>query len=206
MLQKERAYYSPSVKLIVGIDEAGRGPLAGPVYAAAVVFPSSFENEEINDSKKLSPKKRERLFSLIKEQALGYGIASVSAEEIDRINIYEATKVAMMDALSQIKVPYDLVITDAMPLKGVKVPLVAMIKGDANCLNVAAASILAKVSRDHYLEELDRQYPQYGFKKHKGYGTKQHLAALAAYGPIPGVHRKTFAPVAAFYKEQTKLF
>jgi len=206
MLQKERAYYSPSVKLIVGIDEAGRGPLAGPVYAAAVVFPSSFENEEINDSKKLSPKKRERLFSLIKEQALGYGIASVSAEEIDRINIYEATKVAMMDALSQIKVPYDLVITDAMPLKGVKVPLVAMIKGDANCLNVAAASILAKVSRDHYLEELDRQYPQYGFKKHKGYGTKQHLAALAAYGPIPGVHRKTFAPVAAFYREQTKLF
>ena len=206
MLQKERAFYSPSVKLIVGIDEAGRGPLAGPVYAAAVVFPASFENEEINDSKKLSPKKRERLFSLIKKQALGYGIASVSAEEIDRINIYEATKVAMMDALSQIKVPYDLVITDAMPLKGVKVPLVAMIKGDANCLNVAAASILAKVSRDHYLEELDHQYPQYGFKKHKGYGTKQHLAALAAYGPIPGVHRKTFAPVAAFYKEQTKLF
>ena len=206
MLQKERAFYSPSVKLIVGIDEAGRGPLAGPVYAAAVVFPASFENEEINDSKKLSPKKREWLFSLIKEQALGYGIASVSAEEIDRINIYEATKVAMMDALSQIKVPYDLVITDAMPLKGVKVPLVAMIKGDANCLNVAAASILAKVSRDHYLEELDRQYPQYGFKKHKGYGTKQHLAALAAYGPIPGVHRKTFAPVAAFYREQTKLF
>lgn len=206
MLQKERDFYSPSVKFIVGIDEAGRGPLAGPVYAAAVVFPSSFGNEEINDSKQLSAKKREELFSLIKEKALGYGIASVSAEEIDRINIYQATKVAMLQALSQIKAPYDLVITDAMPLQGVNVPLIAMIKGDANCLNVAAASILAKVSRDHYLEELDRQYPQYGFKKHKGYGTKQHLAALAAYGPIPGVHRKTFGPVAAFYKEQTKLF
>jgi len=206
MLQKERDFYSPSVKFIVGIDEAGRGPLAGPVYAAAVVFPSSFENEEINDSKQLSAKKREELFSLIKEKALGYGIASVSAEEIDRINIYQATKVAMLQALSQIKAPYDLVITDAMPLQGVNVPLIAMIKGDANCLNVAAASILAKVSRDHYLEELDRQYPQYGFKKHKGYGTEQHPAALAAYASIPGVNRKTFGPVAAFYKEQTKLF
>jgi Ribonuclease HII len=206
MLQKERDFYSPSVKLIVGIDEAGRGPLAGPVYAAAVVFPPSFENEEINDSKKLSAKKREELFSLIKEKALGFGIASVSAEEIDRINIYQATKVAMLQALAQIKVTYDMVITDAMPLQGVEVPLLPMIKGDANCLNVAAASILAKVSRDHYLEELDRQHPQYGFKKHKGYGTKEHLAALSAYGPIPGIHRKTFAPVAAFYKEQTKLF
>jgi ribonuclease HII len=206
MLKKEREYYSPKVKLIVGIDEAGRGPLAGPVYAAAVVFPASFRSNDINDSKKLTPKKREALFSLIKEKALGYGIASVSAEEIDRLNIYEATKVAMLDALSQIKVPYDLVITDAMPLKGVKVPLVAMIKGDAQCLNVAAASILAKVSRDHYMDELDKRYPQYGFKKHKGYGTKEHLAALAQYGPIPSVHRKSFGPVAAYYHEQTKLF
>jgi ribonuclease HII len=206
MLKKEREYYSPSVKLIVGIDEAGRGPLAGPVYAAAVVFPKNFKNDEINDSKKLTAKKREELFSLIKEKALGYGIASVSADEIDRINIYEATKVAMLDALSQIQVPYDLVITDAMPLKGVKAPLVAMIKGDANCLNVAAASILAKVSRDHYLLELDKQYPQYDFKKHKGYGTKEHLEALKKYGPIPHVHRKTFGPVKDCLDEQMKLF
>ncbi|MCI1244664.1 MAG: ribonuclease HII [Bacilli bacterium] len=204
MLKKEREFYSPSVKLIVGIDEAGRGPLAGPVYAAAVVFPPSFKNDEINDSKRLSPKKRERLFSLIEEKALGYGIASVSAEKIDEIDIYEATKVAMKAALSQIRVRYDLVITDAMPLKNLKVPVVAMVKGDAQCLNVAAASILAKVSRDRYLEDLDGKYPQYGFARHKGYGTKEHLAALAKYGPIEGVHRKTFGPVAAYYKGQTK--
>lgn len=206
MLRKEREYYSGSVKLIVGIDEAGRGPLAGPVYAAAVVFPRSFRSKDINDSKKLSPKKREELFSLIKEKALGYGIASVSAAKIDEINIYEATKVAMKEALFQIKVPYDLVITDAMPLKGLSKPVVALIKGDAQCLNVAAASILAKVSRDHYMDELDKKYPQYDFKKHKGYGTKEHLEALGKYGPIEGVHRKTFGPVAAYYSEQTKLF
>jgi ribonuclease HII len=194
MLSKEREYYSSSVKLIVGVDEAGRGPLAGPVYAAAVVFPPSFKNEEINDSKKLTPKKREELFSLIKKEALGYGIASVDASTIDKVNIYEATKIAMKEAISQIKVPFDLVITDAMPLD-ISHPLVAMIKGDAQCLNVAAASILAKVSRDHYMEELDKKYPQYGFKKHKGYGTALHMATLAKYGPIKGVHRASFGPV-----------
>jgi ribonuclease HII len=194
MLSKEREYYSSSVKLIVGVDEAGRGPLAGPVYAAAVVFPPSFKNEEINDSKKLTPKKREELFSLIKKEALGYGIASVDAPTIDKVNIYEATKIAMKEAISQIKVPFDLVITDAMPLD-ISHPLVAMIKGDAQCLNVAAASILAKVSRDHYMEELDKKYPQYGFKKHKGYGTALHMVTLAKYGPIKGVHRASFGPV-----------
>lgn len=205
MLTKEREYYSASVKVIVGIDEAGRGPLAGPVFAAAVCFDASFQNEDINDSKKLTAKKREELFSLIQENALGFGIASVSADIIDEINIYEATKRCMLVALSKIQVPYDMVITDAMPLT-TKVPLVAMVKGDANCLNVAAASILAKVSRDHYMEELDRQYPQYGFAKHKGYGTKAHLEAIAKYGPIPHVHRKSFAPIAAYYQKQLSLF
>jgi ribonuclease HII len=205
MLKGERVYYSSSVKLIVGVDEAGRGPLAGPVFAAAVVFPPSFKNSEINDSKKLSAKKREELFPLIIKRALGYGIASVDAPTIDRVNIYEATKMAMLEAISQIKVPYDLIITDAMPLKTDK-PLVAMIKGDANCLNIAAASILAKVSRDHYLLELDKLYPNYGFAKHKGYGTKLHLEALEKYGPIEGIHRKSFAPVAAIYNKQLKLF
>lgn len=206
MLQKEREFYSSSVRLIVGIDEAGRGPLAGPVYAAAVLLSPTFKNEEINDSKKLSPKKREALFPLIKREALAYGIASVSAEDIDRYNIYEATKICMMKALSQIQIPYDLIITDAMPLKGTKKPVIAMIKGDAQCLNVAAASILAKVSRDHEMEELDKRYPQYGFKHHKGYGTKEHLAALSQYGPIEGVHRKSFRPVAVFYQKQETLF
>ena len=206
MLVKEREFYSKSVKAIVGIDEAGRGPLAGPVYAAAVVFDESFVNEEINDSKKLTSKEREKLFLLIKEKALGYGIASVSAEDIDKYNIYQATKICMMKALSQIKVPYQLIITDAMPLKDTKVPLVAMVKGDAQCLNVAAASILAKVSRDHYMEELDEKYPEYGFKKHKGYGTKLHMEALEKYGPIDGVHRKSFRPVNELYIKQGHLF
>jgi ribonuclease HII len=206
MLKLERTYYSDEVTLIVGVDEAGRGPLAGPVYAAAVVFPPNFKNAKINDSKKLTAKEREALFPLIKQKALGYGIASVSAEEIDRINIYEATKVAMKEALAQISVPYDLILTDAMPLKGLSTPVVPIIKGDAQCLNIAAASILAKVSRDHYMDELDQRYPQYAFKKHKGYGTKEHLEALAKYGPIPGVHRKTFRPVSSYYDEQIKLF
>lgn len=205
MLTKEKEFLSENVKYIVGIDEAGRGPLAGPVFAAAVLFDPSYQNEEINDSKQLSEKKREELFLEIKEYALAYGIASISADEIDEINIYEATKKCMLSALSQIKIPYDMIITDAMKLKTDK-PLIAMIKGDAQCLNVAAASILAKVSRDHYLEELDKQYPQYGFAKHKGYGTKQHMEAIKEYGPIPHVHRKSFGPIAKYFSEQLKLF
>lgn len=205
MLVKEKEFYSESVKYIVGIDEAGRGPLAGPVFAAAVLFDPSYENEEINDSKKLSEKKREELFLEIKEHALAYGIASISADEIDEINIYEATKKCMLEALSKINVPYDMIVTDAMKLKTEK-PLIAMVKGDAQCLNVAAASILAKVSRDHYMEELDKRYPEYGFAKHKGYGTKFHMDAIKKYGPIEHVHRKSYAPIKQFYVEQIKLF
>jgi len=205
MLNKERDFYSDKVKLIVGVDEAGRGPLAGPVYAGAVVFDPSFTNEDINDSKKLSQKKREELFDVIINNALGYGIASVTAEDIDRLNIYEATKVCMLKAISQIKIKYDFIITDAMPLV-VNVPFFAMVKGDANCLNVAAASIIAKVSRDRYMVDLDKKYPGYGFARHKGYGTKEHLEALEHLGPIDGVHRKSFSPVAACYSKQTKLF
>lgn len=205
MLEKEKEFYSENVKYIVGIDEAGRGPLAGPVFAAAVLFDPSYVNEEINDSKKLSEKKREELFLEIKERALAYGIASISADEIDEINIYEATKKCMLAALAKINVPYDMVITDAMKLK-IDKPLLAMVKGDAQCLNVAAASILAKVSRDHYMEELDKQYPEYGFAKHKGYGTKLHMDAIKKYGPIEHVHRKSYAPIKQFYVEQIKLF
>lgn len=206
MLNKEKEFLSSSVKLIVGVDEAGRGPLAGPVYAAAAVFDPSFEDETIDDSKKLTEKKREALFTLIKEKALAYGIASVSADEIDKYNIYEATKIAMRKAIDQIGVDYDLIITDAMPLKIEGKNVIPMIKGDAQCMNVAAASILAKVSRDHYMEELDKQYPEYGFAKHKGYGTKAHMEALEKYGPIEHIHRKSFAPVRALYDKQLKLF
>ncbi len=205
MLVKEKEFYSSKVHLIVGVDEAGRGPLAGPVCAAAVLFDPSYQNEEINDSKKLSEKKREELFDVIKENALGYGIALVSADDIDEYNIYEATKIAMKKAISQIKVPYQLIITDAMPLK-LETPVQPIVKGDAQCLNVAAASILAKVTRDRYMKELDQKYPEYGFAKHKGYGTAFHMEAIKKYGPIEGVHRKTFAPISSYFKEQLKLF
>lgn len=205
MLNKETEFYSKTVKLIAGVDEAGRGPLAGPVVAAAVVFPPSYQNEDINDSKQLTAKKRDELFEEIKKNAIAYGIASVSAERIDEINIYEATKEAMRDAVKQLKGQYDLIITDAMKLSLDK-PVIALIKGDAQCLNVAAASILAKVTRDRYMEDLDKKYPEYKFAKHKGYGTKDHLEALKEHGPIEGVHRKSFRPVKEFYIEQLKLF
>lgn len=207
MLDYEKRFHAEGKLLIAGVDEAGRGPLAGPVYAAAVIFPPDYENEDINDSKKLTAKEREALFPVIEEHALAYGIASVSAEEIDEHNIYEATKICMKKALAQIQISYDMIITDAMPLLGVGHPLLALVKGDAQCLNVAAASILAKVSRDRYMTQLEEQYPSFHFSVHKGYGTKQHLEELRRYGPIEGVHRKSFSPVKDYYPpKQGKLF
>lgn len=206
MLKEEEKYRAEGYELIVGVDEAGRGPLAGPVYAAACLFPPSFHNDDINDSKQLSEKKREELFEIVKKEALSYGIAYASVEEIDELNIYEATKLAMKRAINDIKIPYDLILTDAMPLKGFSKPVIPIIKGDAKAINIAGASILAKVSRDRLLIELDKRYPEYGFASHKGYGTKKHLEALEKYGPIEGVHRKSFAPVAAFYHQQIHLF
>lgn len=206
MLTKEREFYSPSVKLIVGLDEAGRGPLAGPLYAAAVIFPPFYQNEEINDSKKLTPKKREALYDVIVENALAYAIVSASVEEIDHYNILEADKRIMERALGLLSAPYDFIITDDVPLSHVNKPLLSLVKADAQCLNVAAASILAKVSRDRFMVELDKKYPQYGFAHHKGYGTKEHFLALEKYGPIEGVHRKTFQPVASYYSKQGTLF
>lgn len=206
MLDYEDRFYSDEISAIVGVDEAGRGPLAGPVFAAACILPKGYHNPGINDSKKLTEKKREALFEEIKENALSYGIASMSAEEIDQYNIYEATKRCMKKAIAQLKVPYQMIITDAMKLEGYDVPLLAMVKADANCENVAAASILAKVSRDRYMKELEEKYPNYKFSVHKGYGTKQHLEELKKFGPIEGVHRKTFGPVRRFYVEQLKLF
>lgn len=206
MLKEEEGYRKEGYSLIVGVDEAGRGPLAGPVYAAACLFPPDFKNDLINDSKQLTEKRRELLFPLIKKKALTYGIATASVEEIDSLNIYEATKLAMKRAIAQIKIPFDLILTDAMPLKGFSVPVIPLIKGDARALNIAGASILAKVSRDHFLVELDKEYPEYGFASHKGYGTKAHMLALEKFGPIEGIHRKSFAPVARFYSKQLKLF
>lgn len=206
MLKLEKKYYDKDVSAIVGVDEAGRGPLAGPVCAAAVVFPKGYKNPLIDDSKKLTEKKREALYEEIIEHALGYGIAFATPEEIDTLNIYMATQKAMKEAISQIKVPYQLILTDAMPLKGLSVPVVPIIKGDAQALNIAAASILAKVTRDRYMKELEEQYPNFKFSVHKGYGTKKHLDELEEFGPIEGVHRKSFAPVAKYFSKQMTLF
>lgn len=195
MLVKEKEYYSASVKLIAGTDEAGRGPLAGPVVVASVIFDPAFQNDLINDSKQLTAKKREELFDIIQREALAYSIVSLSPEEIDRINIYEAARKGMKEAVNSLKIKPDLVLTDAMPLPGFPIPYEAIIKGDAQCLCIAAASILAKVTRDRYMVELEKQYPNFSFATHKGYGTKQHLAELAKYGPIKGVHRFSFKPV-----------
>ncbi|MDY6391475.1 MAG: ribonuclease HII [Bacilli bacterium] len=206
MLKFERQYYSDEITAIVGVDEAGRGPLAGPVVAAAVVFPQSYKNPDIDDSKKLTAKKRAKLFDEIKEHALSYGIAFASAQEIDELNIYAATKLAMVRAIDQINVPYQLILTDAMPFEDLSVPVVPLIKGDAKALNIAAASILAKVTRDKFMEDLQGKYPNFTFGVHKGYGTKAHMEELEAYGPIEGVHRKSFKPVTKFFQQQLTLF
>ena len=188
-------FYSDKVKLIVGVDEAGRGPLAGPVVAAAVIFARTYINKEINDSKQISEKKREELFDTIKRDALAYGVGIVDAETIDKVNIYEATKIAMKEAIKNLNHDYDLILTDAMKLENQKVEVIDIIKGDAKALPIAAASIIAKVTRDHMMDELAKQYPEYGFDVHKVYGTKRHMDALKQYGPIPKIHRYSYKPV-----------
>lgn len=179
-------------KLICGVDEAGRGPLAGPVCAAAVVFEEGTEIEGINDSKKLSEKKREALFDVIKEKALAFGIAFASVEEIEEVNILNATYLAMNRAIEQLgdKVDFALIDGNRVPT-GIKVDCQTVVKGDAKSLSIAAASILAKVTRDKLLLEYDSKYPEYGFAKHKGYGTAEHMEAIRTYG-ISEVHRPSF--------------
>lgn len=205
-LDYQNQFYSKKIKLIVGVDEAGRGPLAGPVVAAACILPADYKNDSINDSKQLTEKKREELFDIIKKDAIAYGIGIIDAETIDKVNIYEATKLAMKQAINNLNHDYDLILTDAMPLKGFDVEVVPIIKGDAKCLNIAAASIIAKVTRDHMLDELDKKYPEYGFKDHKGYGTAKHMEALKKYGPIKGVHRYSYKPVAKVALQEMSLF
>lgn len=206
MLDYQNQFYSNKVKLIVGVDEAGRGPLAGPVVAAACILSRTYINKEINDSKQLSEKKREELFETIKKDAIAYGVGIVSAEEIDKLNIYEATKKAMTEAINNLKHQYDLILTDAMSLKGFDVEVVPIIKGDAKCLNIAAASIIAKVTRDHIMYELAKKYPEYSFDEHKGYGTKKHMDALKKYGPIKGVHRFSYKPVVKVSLQEMNIF
>ncbi len=187
----EREILGDDVKLYAGIDEVGRGPLAGPVVAAAVILPEDFDVPGINDSKKLSEKRREELFEIIKERAVSYSFGVVDNRIIDEINILQATKVAMKKAVEGLEIkPYHLLI-DAVKLEDVEIPQTAIIKGDEKCLAVAAASIMAKVSRDHMMEEYSEIYPGYAFEKNKGYGTKAHYEGIEQNGISP-IHRKTF--------------
>ncbi len=178
-------------RVLAGVDEAGRGPLAGPVCAAAVVLPWEADIPGLDDSKKLTEKKRETLFDVIRQTALDYGIGWASVEEIDELNILNATYLAMNRALRALKAVPDMTVIDGNRCAGIEVPCVTLVGGDGLSANVAAASVLAKVSRDRYMKELAARYPGYGFEKHKGYGTKDHYAAIRALGPSP-VHRTTF--------------
>ena len=189
----EREYHAKGYSVIAGIDEAGRGPLAGPVVAGCCILDPEVKILGLDDSKKLSEKKREALFVEIKEKALAWSVCEVSAEEIDRINILEATKKAMRTCVEEIskKMRPDLLLIDAVNLSGTGVDVVPIIKGDANSNSIAAASILAKVTRDHIMIAFDETYPGYGFAKHKGYGTKDHYAAIREFGMTP-IHRRSF--------------
>ncbi len=201
MLDYEQQFYSKKIKYITGCDEVGRGPLFGPVVAAAVILPKDYKNEEINDSKKLSPKKREELAEEIKRVALSYSISEVSASVIDEINILEASRLAMHNALAGLSHPYDLILSDAVKLDE-DVENIPIIKGDAKCLCIAAASILAKVYRDALCMEYDKEYPEYDLSHNKGYGSKKHLEALSKYGYIEGLHRTSYAPVKKCFKKK----
>ena len=178
-------------RFVCGVDEAGRGPLCGPVVAAAVILPPDAIIDGLNDSKKLSPKKRDELFEVVKETALAFCIAEASVEEINRLNILEADLLAMRRAIDGLQLPADYALIDGNIARDFQIPARAVIGGDAISPSIAAASILAKVHRDRLCEELDLAYPQYGIAKHKGYGTKAHIAALRQYGPSP-IHRKKF--------------
>lgn len=180
-------------QLIGGIDEVGRGPLVGPVVAACVVLPLNYKLPGLNDSKKLSEKKRELFYQIIKKDALGIGIGIIDEKIIDQVNIYEATKLAMKAAIKNSPIKIDYLLIDAMKLD-VDIPFQAIIKGDQKSLSIAAASVIAKVTRDQILIELDKKYPQYNFKNNKGYGTKKHLEALKEYGALKE-HRVSFKPV-----------
>ena len=189
--QIEKELADAGYTAVCGVDEAGRGPLCGPVVAAACILPMGLVIDGLNDSKKLSPKKRDKVFDLICENAVSYCIAEASVEEIDRLNILEATLLAMRRAIEGLSVPADFALIDGNVDRDFQLPARAVIGGDAKSPSIAAASILAKVTRDRGCEELDRLYPQYGIAKHKGYGTKAHMEALRIYGPSP-IHRKQF--------------
>jgi len=190
----ERYWVSQGYATIAGTDEAGRGPLAGPVVAAAVILPMGADIPYLNDSKQVSPKRREKLFEVIQTRALAIAWSQVEPSDIDRLNIYQAARVAMMQSLAGLSSSFDLVLSDAMPLPELRVPCVPIIHGDALSASIAAASIIAKVVRDRIMLKMDDEFPEYGFAKHKGYGTAEHLAAIRTFGPC-AIHRRSFSPI-----------
>lgn len=193
MLEYENNLYKEGVTLIAGVDEVGRGPLIGPVVACACILPVNFYHKDIKDSKKLSEKKREEMYKIIKENAISIGLGIVSEKVIDEVNIYEATKIAMKEAIKNLNITPEHVLIDAMKLE-LNIPSTSIIKGDDKSESIAAASIIAKVTRDHMLDEMDKEYPMYDLKNNKGYGTKKHLEALQTYGPCK-YHRVSYSPV-----------
>ena len=188
----EKELYNKGFEKICGIDEAGRGPLAGPVVVAGVIMPKESMIEGVNDSKKVSEKKREKLYDIILEEAISYSVAIIGQDIIDEINILNATKQGVTKVVEELDVKPDLILVDALTHINTKgIPYDSIIKGDAKCYNIAAASIIAKVTRDRIMRQWDEIYPQYGFINHKGYGTAKHIEALKQYGPCP-IHRKSF--------------
>lgn len=198
----EKELYEKGVNYIGGVDEVGRGPLIGPVVTACVVLPKDFKLDGLTDSKQLSEKKRDKFFEYIKENAIACEVGIIGPEIIDEVNIYEATKLAMKQAIDKVrkKIKLEHVLIDAMPLE-LNIPSTSIIKGDAKSISIAAASVIAKVTRDKMMYELDEKYPQYGFKNHKGYPTKKHLEAIHIYGLIEG-YRKSYGPVKEIIKEK----
>ena len=188
----EQEIFNKGVKYIAGIDEAGRGPLAGPVVVACVLLPQDSMIEGVNDSKKISEAKREKLYEIITNEAISYGVGIIYQDEIDEINILQATKKGVTQAIKQMAIKPNIIMVDALTgIDTLGIPYNSLIKGDAKCYSIAAASIIAKVTRDRIMREWDKVYPQYGFDSHKGYGTAKHIAALKEYGPSP-IHRRSF--------------
>ena len=193
LYQYERELINKGIKLIAGVDEVGRGPLVGPVVTAAVILPVDYKLEGLTDSKKLTPKKRDKFYDIIMRDAISVSIGMKDANVIDEVNIYEATKLAMKEAIDGLNIKPEHILIDAMPLD-ISIPHTSIIKGDAKSLSIAAASVIAKVTRDRMMDELDLKYPMYNYKKNKGYPTKEHVEAINKYGIIDG-YRKTYGPV-----------
>lgn len=202
----ENHYWWSGKEVVVGLDEAGRGPIAGPLVIGICVFPPFYDNYEINDSKQLSDKKRRELFEIIKRDAIYYNYEIISIEEIDQYNIYSATQMGMERAIKRMNLEVEAILTDAMPLPHIDktIPLEAIIKGDSKSVTIAAASIIAKVTRDDIMIELDKKYPNYNLKQNKGYCTAEHVRLLKEYG-ITDIHRKTYEPVASYVRKDEQI-